>query len=155
MSNCEQREGKWSHQSNISMFVEWVYAMNGTLQVDLIESTRAESLDEIFSGVAGRKWRCCCLVFKKKTNKRVESNHSAFVDDFSEKLAKRRWPKVQKRTLWLWPCKSRRHLAANKVVGTWLEALAFTWPPPLINSTVAFQIWKLYNLISLSRKRVA
>ena len=47
MSNCEQREGKWSHQSNISMCVEWVYAMNGTLQVDLIESTRAESLDEI------------------------------------------------------------------------------------------------------------
>ena len=48
MSNCEQREGKWSHHYNISICVEWVYAMNGTLQVDLIESTRAESLDEIF-----------------------------------------------------------------------------------------------------------
>lgn len=72
MSNCEQREGKWSHQSNISMCVEWVYAMNGTLQVDLIESTRAESLDEIFSGFAGRKWRCCCLVFKKTKQKSRE-----------------------------------------------------------------------------------
>ena len=154
MSNCEQREGKWSHQSNISMCVEWVYAMNGTLQVDLIESTRAESLDEIIPELPDAN-EDVVVSFLKKQNKRVESNHSAFVDDFSEKLAKRRWPKVQKRTLWLWPCKSRRHLAANKVVGTWLEALAFTWPPPLINSTVAFQISKLYNLISLSRKRVA